>query len=41
MINGFIYGNMFGLKMYSGEKVEWYLMGFGDLIDVYIVYFYG
>lgn len=40
-INGFIYGNMPGLKMYSGEKVEWYLMGLGDLTDVHTVHFHG
>lgn len=40
-INGFIYGNLPGLKMYSGEKVKWYLMGLGDLTDVHTVHFHG
>lgn len=40
-INGFLYGNLPGLKMYSGEKVEWYLMGLGDLTDVHTVHFHG
>ncbi|XP_068726902.1 hephaestin-like protein [Montipora capricornis] len=40
-INGFLYGNLPGLKMYSGEKVVWYLMGLGDLTDVHTVHFHG
>lgn len=40
-INGIIYGNLPGLKMYSGEKVKWYLMGLGDLTDVHTVHFHG
>jgi len=40
-INGFIYGNLPGLKMYSGEKMKWYLMGLGDLTDVHTVHFHG
>jgi len=27
--------------MYSGEKVEWYLMGLGDLTDVHTIHFHG
>lgn len=40
-INGFLYGNLPGLEMYRGEKVEWYLMGLGDLTDVHTVHFHG
>lgn len=40
-INGFLYGNLQGLEMYKGEKVEWYLMGLGDLTDVHTVHFHG
>lgn len=27
--------------MYVGDEVNWYLMGMGNEIDLYIVYFYG
>ena len=40
-INGFLYGNLPGLKMNKGDKVEWYLMGLGDLTDVHTVHFHG
>ena len=40
-INGFLYGNLQGLEMYKGEKVEWYLLGLGDLTDVHTVHFHG
>ena len=40
-INGYLYGNLPGLKMYSGEKVAWYLMGLGDLTDIHTVHFHG
>ena len=40
-INGYLYGNLPGLKMYRGEKVAWYLMGLGDLTDIHTVHFHG
>ena len=40
-INGYLYGNLPGLKMYRGEKVAWYLIGFGDLTDIHTVHFHG
>ncbi|KAK2567171.1 Hephaestin-like protein [Acropora cervicornis] len=40
-INGYLYGNLPGLKMYRDEKVAWYLMGLGDLTDIHTVHFHG
>ena len=40
-INGYLYGNLPGLKMNRDEKVAWYLMGLGDLTDIHTVHFHG
>lgn len=40
-VNGFVFVNVDGFKMYQNEKVDWYLFGMGNEVDMYIVYFYG
>ncbi|XP_028650392.1 ceruloplasmin [Erpetoichthys calabaricus] len=40
-INGKIYGNLKGLTMTAGEKVSWYLMGFGNEVDLHTAHFHG
>lgn len=40
-INGRIYGNLKGLEMKQGEKVNWYLMALGTEIDMHNVHFHG
>lgn len=40
-INGFVFGNLEGLEMYQGDKVDFYFVGMGNEVDMYIVYFYG
>lgn len=40
-INGYLYVNFFDLEVCFGDKVFWYLIGFGNEVDMYIVYFYG
>ncbi|XP_028410186.1 hephaestin-like protein [Dendronephthya gigantea] len=40
-INGRIYGNLKGLEMKRGEKVNWYLMTLGTEIDMHNVHFHG
>ncbi|RXM92893.1 Hephaestin [Acipenser ruthenus] len=39
-INGKIYGNLHGLAMYEGERVDWYLLGMGQEIDMHTVHFH-
>uniref|UniRef100_A0A4W3IUZ5 ferroxidase n=1 Tax=Callorhinchus milii TaxID=7868 RepID=A0A4W3IUZ5_CALMI len=39
-INGKIYGNLHGLKMVKGEKIDWYLLGMGNEVDIHTVHFH-
>uniref|UniRef100_UPI0037E8636B ferroxidase HEPHL1 isoform X2 n=1 Tax=Semicossyphus pulcher TaxID=241346 RepID=UPI0037E8636B len=39
-INGFLYGNLHGLVMTQGEKVDWYLLGMGNEVDMHTVHFH-
>ena len=40
-INGRIYGNLEGMRMKRGEKVNWYLLGLGTEVDMHTVHFHG
>lgn len=40
-INGFVFGNLKGLEMYQKEKVDWYLVGIGNEVDMHTVHFHG
>lgn len=40
-INGFVFGNLKGLKMYQDEKVDWLLLGIGNEVDMHTVHFHG
>ncbi|XP_065702341.1 hephaestin [Patagioenas fasciata] len=39
-INGRLYSNLPGLTMFQGERVNWYLLGMGQEIDVHTVHFH-
>ncbi|KAG2463685.1 HEPH protein, partial [Polypterus senegalus] len=39
-INGKVYANLHGLQMYKGERVDWYLIGLGQDIDMHTVHFH-
>ncbi|XP_067890110.1 ferroxidase HEPHL1-like [Heterodontus francisci] len=39
-INGKIFGNLHGLTMVKGEKVDWYLLGMGNEVDMHTVHFH-
>ena len=40
-INGFVFGNLKGLEMYQKERVDWYLVGMGNEVDMHTVHFHG
>jgi hephaestin len=40
-INGFVYGNLPGLKMRKGEKVRWYVMDLGTEVDLHTPHWHG
>ncbi|XP_070688213.1 ceruloplasmin [Pempheris klunzingeri] len=40
-INGYMYGNLNGLKMEVGDKVYWYLMGMGNDVDIHTAHWHG
>ncbi|XP_029472373.1 ceruloplasmin isoform X2 [Rhinatrema bivittatum] len=40
-INGYMYGNLPGLYMYSQKKVYWHLFGMGNEVDIHSAYFHG
>lgn len=40
-INGYIFGNLPGLVMNSGEKVRWYVLGMGNEIDLHTPHWHG
>ncbi|XP_035522767.1 ferroxidase HEPHL1 [Morone saxatilis] len=39
-INGKLYGNLHGLVMTQGQKVDWYLLGMGNEVDMHTVHFH-
>lgn len=39
-INGKVYGNLLGISMVKGERVQWYLMGMGNEVDIHTVHFH-
>ncbi|XP_077596011.1 ferroxidase HEPHL1 isoform X2 [Stigmatopora nigra] len=39
-INGKLYGNLHGLVMTQGEKINWYLLGMGNEVDMHTVHFH-
>ncbi|XP_053296757.1 ferroxidase HEPHL1 isoform X2 [Pleuronectes platessa] len=39
-INGKLYGNLHGLVMRQGQKVDWYLLGMGNEVDMHTVHFH-
>lgn len=39
-INGKLYGNLHGLMMTQGQKVDWYLLGMGNEVDMHTVHFH-
>ncbi|TDH04900.1 hypothetical protein EPR50_G00137860 [Perca flavescens] len=39
-INGKLYGNLHGLVMMEGQKVDWYLLGMGNEVDLHTVHFH-
>ncbi|XP_029304278.1 hephaestin-like protein 1 [Cottoperca gobio] len=39
-INGRLYGNLHGLVMTRGQKVDWYLLGMGNEVDMHTVHFH-
>ncbi|XP_052360381.1 ceruloplasmin-like, partial [Oncorhynchus keta] len=40
-VNGFMYGNLPGLDMCSGDRVFWYTFGLGTEVDIHGVYWEG
>ena len=40
-INGYLFGNLPGLTMQVGERVRWYVIGFGTEVDVHTVHWHG
>lgn len=36
-----MYGNLEGLEMCAGDKVQWYIFGLGTEVDLHGVYFEG
>ncbi|KAG9263574.1 hephaestin-like protein 1 isoform X1 [Astyanax mexicanus] len=40
-INGKLYGNLNGLEMQKGERVNWYLLGMGSEVDMHTVHLHG
>ncbi|KAJ7997531.1 hypothetical protein DPEC_G00229980 [Dallia pectoralis] len=40
-VNGFMYGNLGGLELCSGERVVWYTFGLGTEVDIHGVYWEG
>ncbi|KAJ0004534.1 hypothetical protein NQD34_010748 [Periophthalmus magnuspinnatus] len=39
-INGKVYGNLQGLVMTEGQRVNWYLLGMGNEVDMHTVHFH-
>ena len=40
-VNGYLYGNLQGLNICLGDKVDWHIMSFGTEADIHTVYFHG
>ncbi|XP_023699633.1 ceruloplasmin [Paramormyrops kingsleyae] len=40
-INGYMYGNLQGLKMCKGETVSWHISGLGSEVDIHGIHFDG
>lgn len=40
-INGYLYGNIPGLRMKKGERVRWYVMGMGTEVDIHTPHWHG
>ncbi|KAM3876359.1 ceruloplasmin [Diretmus argenteus] len=40
-INGFMYGNLPGLSMCQGNKIQWHLIGLGNEVDLHSIHFHG
>ncbi|MDJ0780979.1 MAG: multicopper oxidase domain-containing protein [Desulfosarcinaceae bacterium] len=40
-INGYVFGNLRGLKMREGERVRWYTMGMGNEVDLHTAHWHG
>ncbi|KAM9762984.1 ceruloplasmin [Menidia menidia] len=40
-INGFLYGNLPGLSMCQGNKINWHMIGLGNEVDMHSVHFHG
>lgn len=40
-INGYVYGNLPGLKMKMGERVRWYVMAMGTEVDLHTPHWHG
>ncbi|KAF4081947.1 hypothetical protein AMELA_G00146240 [Ameiurus melas] len=40
-INGKVYGKLQGLNMQEGQKVNWYLLGMGNEVDLHTVHLHG
>ncbi|KAJ7356225.1 hephaestin-like 1 [Desmophyllum pertusum] len=40
-INGLCFGNLVDLTMNQNEKVDWYLLGMGNEVDMHTVHFHG
>ncbi|XP_069474464.1 ceruloplasmin [Ambystoma mexicanum] len=40
-INGYMYGNLPGLTMQSGNTIKWHLFGMGSEVDIHSAYFHG
>jgi FtsP/CotA-like multicopper oxidase with cupredoxin domain len=40
-INGFVYGNLPMMEMQRGERVRWYVLGFGNEVDLHTPHWHG
>lgn len=40
-INGFIFGNLQGMKVRRGQRVRWYLVGMGTEVDIHTAHWHG
>ncbi|XP_046876457.1 ferroxidase HEPHL1-like [Hypomesus transpacificus] len=40
-VNGFVYGNLPGLELCSGDRIVWYTFGLGTETDIHGIYFQG
>jgi FtsP/CotA-like multicopper oxidase with cupredoxin domain len=40
-VNGYVFGNLPGLAMRSGEKIRWHLLGMGNEVDLHSAHWHG